>query len=345
MKLYYTANEDLGELVDKRKEVFQRGYDTGFHTLDNIASFLPGYQTLIYAPPHVGKTVITMDLLMAQAEQGRNICLYSPEMRDRKEVFYALIQAKLHKNFSKYATEINDDDFIEALDFVNDKFVVITRPPRVGSGVREKMSIKKLYDIKDEAQEALKKDIHFMFIDPMNYVEKGDDEKYMDTQEYVLNLYDQIGEFSYTSSIHTILSAHTRDVELVQDKETGKRYYPILHPSEVMGGQSNYRAGYQILQLWRAPEGVADEHGIPYPPNYTKIITQKSKPFGIGRIGDTSMNSMEGKNGLFFDTETYTMYEVIHGKRYYRGEYYNQEAPVAKKETFNKKSYHDEDIF
>lgn len=348
-KLFYTAKEDYRELIDGRKQAFQRGLPTGFITLDNIASFLPGYQTLVYAPPHVGKTVITMDLLMAQAEMGKNICIYSPEFRDRKEVFNTLIQARLKKSFFGPAKDtITDEEYIEALEFVDSHFVVIVKPRRLRDNSQEKMSIKTLFRVLTDAGKVLGREIHFLFIDPMNYVEKDADEKFLDTQEYVLNLYDQIGEFSQITGVHTILSAHTRDVELIADKDTGIRYYGVLHPSEVMGGQSNYRSSYQILHLWRAPEGVADVNGMPYPANYNKIITQKSKPFGIGKIGDTSQTP--GMDGLYFDPDTYTMYEIVNGRRYYRNEYYvtqgRTDFQTPKPQEASKKSWEDEeDLF
>lgn len=334
-KLFFKAIEDKDQLLETRGEAFKRGWDTGFHCLDNIASFLKGYLTLVYSPPAVGKSTISLDILMAQAEMGRKICIYSPEFRTRSELFNALIQCKLQKTFfGEKGSTITDEEYLEALRFVSDHFVVIVKPKRKKDSSQPKMSIKKIFAEVRNASEHYKMKFDFLFIDPFNYVEKGDDEKFLDTQDYVLNFYDQVAEYSGILGLHTIISAHTRDVDLAVDKDTGKVYYNVLHPSTVMGGQSNYRAGFQILHYWRAPEGVVDvKSGVPFPANYNIIFNQKAKPYGTGKEGST--RDIGGVDGLYFDPNTYTMYEIINGKRYYRNEYYKENGLVSAVETAN----------
>ena len=100
-------------------------------------------------------------------------------------------------------------------------------------------------------------------------------------------------------------------------------YYPVGHPSWIMGGQSWFRSSFQILHYWRAPKGVINPTTtLPYPDNYTKLFIQKSKPFGVGKLSDTT--ATKGMDGLYFDPEKYVMYEKIDGKNYYRNEYYNK---------------------
>lgn len=331
-RLFYRPIEDKELLVKNRKDSFKKGWPTGFKCLDEITSFLPKYQTLVFAPPHVGKSVIMIDILMAQAEMGRNVCIYSPEFRDRKELINALIQARMSVCFfGSKANSITDDSFIEALDFVNKHFVIIVKPRRKKDDSQSKMSIKKIFNEVKKASDHFKMKFDFLFIDPINYTEKDGNEKFMETQDYVLNMYDQIAEYSEVLNLHSIISAHTRDVELVTDKESGKQFYPVLHPSTVMGGQSNFRCAYNILHLHRCPEGVLDKNGIPYPANYTKIFCQKAKPFGIGRLGNTG--ELVGMDGLFFDPDTYTMYEIVQGRRYYRNEYYAANGGVLEEQA------------
>lgn len=270
-----------------------------------------------------------MDILMAQAEMGRNIIIYSPEYRDRKELFNALIQCRLKKTFfGKHGESITDEEYIAALQFVSDHFVIIIKPKRNKDNTQDKMSVKKIFSEVKKASDYYNMKFDFLFIDPFNYVEKDKEEKFMDTQDYVLNFYDQVAEYSGLLKLHTIISAHTRDVDLTTDKETGITYYPVLHPSTIMGGQSNYRAGFQILHYWRAPAGVMNQNlGSPYPENYNIIFNQKTKPYGTGKIGSTADNMNE--QGLYFDPDTYTMYEIIDGKKYHRNEWYNKKKPSS----------------
>lgn len=343
-RLFYKPYEDKEQLLATRKDSFKKGNPTGFKCLDSIASFLPKYQTLLFAPPSTGKSVIMMDILMAQAEMGRNVCIFSPEFRDRKELINALVQARLKKCFfGRLGQSISDDEYLSALEFINNHFIILVKPKRKKDGSQQKMTVYNIFKTAHEAAKQFNMKLDFLLIDPINYIERGEGERFMDTQDYVLNMYDQVAEFSELMDIHTILSAHTRDVELLTDRESGKRYYGVLHPSEVMGGQSNYRAAYQILHLWRAPEGVLDENGIPYPPNYTRIYNMKVKPFGTGRVGNTG--EQPGMDGCYFDPDTFTMYEIVEGRRYYRNEYYKVNGGECKLEEPSPTQDEEDDIF
>lgn len=337
-KLFIRPAEISDKLVKSRTQAFSRGMDTGFHILDQLMSFKKKYWSLNFAPPHVGKSVITVDLLMAQAEMGRYCCIYSPEFREESELINALIQARLHKSFfGKHANSITDDEYLEALSFINEHFVLIIKPKKNKEGTQPKMNIKKIFKEVHNAEKHYKIKFDFLYIDPANFIEKDGEQKFMETQDYVLSLCDDIAEYSKALEIHTILSAHTVKLELITDKETGKMYYGRAHSSLIMGGQSWERGGYQIYQFVRLPEGVKDSNGLEYPANYTNVIVEKSKPFGIGKLGSTGDFKNKNMDGLFFDPDTYTMYEVINGDRYYRNQYYNKVGKL-KNDSAPKKS-------
>lgn len=325
--LYRKAGQFKEKLFKGKSKAFERGWDTGFHVLDQIASFKKNYQTLIYAPPHVGKTVITSDILMAQAEMGRKVCIYSPEFIDEEEMFFSLIQSRIKKNLNSKDNVITDSEFIEAIDFVDNHFIMVTKPSRKADNSHTKITLEVLFRQVVEAEKDLNTKFDFLFIDPMNYLEKSPEDKFLQTAEYVLTVYEKVSEYSKRLGLHTIMSAHTRDVEMLKDKETGIRYYDTPHPSEVVGGQSNFRAGFQILALDRKPHGVLDENGIPYPKHFTVVHCQKSKPFGVGKIENTG--NLLGMEGLYFDPETFTMYEIVDGKKYYRNEFYNKNKKIT----------------
>lgn len=326
--LVFRADDLLDSLIESRKDTFSRGEMTGFHTLDNVASFKPHHTTVLYAPPHTGKSVITFDILMSLAERGKTVFIYSPEFRKPGELIQALIQTRLKKSFfGKYADIITDQEYMEALAFVSQYFIIVRKPVRTKDDVSPRMTIVDIFAQARAAEEKYGVKIDYIFADPFNYIDRTQQQRLMTDQDYVLDANDMLAEFSELLNVHTIISAHTRDMEMTVDKDTGMRYYPIGHPSQIMGGQSWFRASYQILHLWRAPEGVLDRNGVPYPANYTKVINQKAKPWGSGRLGDTSDTT--GMDGLFFDHDTYTMYEVINGERYYRNQYYNKEKEAG----------------
>ena len=332
-RLFKRPLEFGDSLVKNRKQTFAKGMQTGFHTLDQLMSFKKKYWSLEFAPPHVGKSVITVDILMAQAEMGRYCCIYSPEFREESELINALVQARLHKSFfGKYSESITDEMYLEALEFVNEHFILIIKPKKTKEGTQPKMSAQKIFREVYNAEQYYKVKFDFLFIDPANFIEKDGEQKFMETQDYVLSLCDDIAEYSKAMDLHTIVSAHTVKLDLVTDKDTGKIYYGRAHSSLVMGGQSWERGGYQIFQFVRLPEGVVNpQTGFPYPANYTNVIVEKSKPFGVGRLGSTGDLQSKNMDGLFFDPDTYTMYEIVDGNKYYRNEWYEKDKPKKDK--------------
>lgn len=310
IKNYHRISEFHSQVLERQSKPFEKGMGTGFHSLDQILSFPRGTCTTIYAPPSVGKSVITLDILMALAEQGKVISVYSPEFTTKEELAVALVQAKIPKvMYGEKRQDVSDKEFIEALDFVSEKFILITKSRGKGA---DKMSIGNIINSVKLAESEYGVKVDILFIDPFNYVERSQEQNSMTTQDYVLDFYDSMVYGAGFLNIHIILSAHTRDVELLKCKTTGIKYYDIPHPSDIMSGQSHYRGGYNIVAYWRQPAGVIDENGIPYPENVTDIIVQKAKPFGAAKLGKVS---------LHFDDLKHSMFEVIDGKRFYRNEY------------------------
>jgi len=337
VKNYHRAFEDPEALLNSRNTAFKKGTPTGFHLLDQIASFVPCHTTVIYAPPHVGKSVITLDILVGIAErEGKKIAIYSPEFRRKEELFQSLIQTRLSTAmYGEKADTITDEEFLEAAKFVDEHFVVLSKPKRLKDDTQEKMTLRKIYGLVKEAQDDYGWKFDFLLIDPANFIDKSQKESTMQLQDYVLDLNDMMAEFSEALNLHTIVTAHTRDMELIRDTDTGITYYPYPHPSQIMNGQSWFRASYQIIAYWRAPAGVIDkETAMPYPENATEILVQKSKPFGCGKLG---------KIRIFFDPLRHRMYEEIDGQKYYVNDYYKKHpAKVevkanSQKQTTNKK--------
>lgn len=336
-KLYHKLSEFKDKLITTRQQVFSKGMPTGFFGLDNIMSFKKGFTTVVYSPPHVGKSVITMDLLMAQAEMGKHVAIYSPEFRKKEELAQALIQCRLGKSFfGDSSHHITDEEFLEALEFVDKYFVILQKPKRKKDNSQEKMTMKTIYRLVSEAEQEYKVKFGFLFIDPFNFVDKNTEDTKMDIQDYVLDANDMMAEFSEILDLHTIISAHTKDMDLITDKESGIQYYPVAHPSLIMGGQSWFRSAYQIVTFWRCPVGVMDKEGQPYPENATDVIVQKSKPFGIGKLE---------RYRIYFDPDTFTMYELVGNRKYYRGEYGAVNEPKTSAMQPSKSWESNDDIF
>jgi hypothetical protein len=104
----------------------------------------------------------------------------------------------------------------------------------------------------------------------------------------------------------------------VVDEQTGIKYYPPADPRYIDGGETSFRKGEQMICVWRPPFGVSKD-GNQYQGNEVKIIVQKTKPKGVGEIGEAT---------LFFDKWKNCYYEEINGTKSYAGNYVTFEKPT-----------------
>lgn len=337
-KQYYKAGDVKGNVVNNKNSTFERGISTGFKTLDEIISFKLGYSTLLHAHPHTGKSIFSLDVLIgiAEREPDKKIAVYSPEFRTREEMVASVVQQKIGKAmYGQHRQDITDDDYIHAIDWVDEHFIFLERPERTKENPLAPVTISDVFRLCRDAEMEYKCKINILFIDPANYISRSSEEAKMNIQDYVLHLHDTIADFSLALNVHTILSSHCRDTEMITDKDTGIKYYPIPYPSDVMGGQSNYRGGYQIIALWKHPAGVINkETGIPYRENAIEVICQKAKPMGTGTLG---------KRTMYWNPSTHKIEEEIAGKRYSVNEYNSLLEPQAN--TLKASKSFDDDIF
>ena len=323
-KQFYRASEVKDKVTSKRHETFKRGTLSGFHTLDEIISFKPKSTTLIFSHPHVGKSVLTLDVLtsIAEREPDAKIACFSPEFRTREELIMAVIQQKIGKTmYGEYAQEISDGEFLESIDWVDKFFIFLERPKKTKEVSTTGLTITDIFRLCREAEQEYGVKITMLYVDPMNYIFRSKEEEKMAIQDYVLYLHDTTAEFSIALDVHTIIVAHCRDVEMLTDKETGVKYYDIPYASEVMGGQSNYRGANQMIALWKVPSGMIDKStGMPYPDDAIDVICRKAKPMGSGKLGTRR---------LYFNKSTHKLEEEIGGVRYSANQYYKVLNPIA----------------
>lgn len=318
-KVFFRANEFRDQILKTKEKTFERGFLPGFKTLDEYMSFKRGHTTYLYAFPHTGKSVFMSDLLIHQAKRYDNkIAIFSPEFGKKESLIHSLVQTYAGKKmYGENKQYISDDEWLSAMDFIDAHFVILDPPKKSKRKAGEldfvQFNLEAAFNEVYKANKAYGWDISLFVIDPMNHMEKSDADRKKQTADYVLDSLMFINEASETLNLHAIVVNHLRDADRVTDKETGIEYYPKGYPGDLLGGQNNWRAGQQMINLHRNPAGVIEKTtGMPYPEFSTEVLIQKSKPASAGKVGDVR---------LYFDDSRQKFYEIIDGHRFYAGEY------------------------
>lgn len=311
-KKYNRASEFVGDIYSTQHNTFSKGWSCGWNCGDENISFKRGYTTYLYSHPGQGKTVFVTEVLLHLAKnEGLNVCIYSPETGGKTDIVWNLIQVYTGKRlYGKSAHQITKSEIESALEFIDKHFVILEHNPFQNKGI-ERFTVKDIFNQVHLAQTDYNKKIDVLCIDPFNLLDREIEDDRKQIQDYVLSTLGFINSASKKMDLHTILVAHLAGDELIVDKETGIEYSPKPHPSKLAGGQSFWRAGFQMIGIWRCPYGCTDKQGYPYKENSMWIMTQKVKPLGSGKLGHFE---------IYYDTNTHTLYETYGDKRFRCGE-------------------------
>lgn len=310
MKKYFKANEFKEDIYASKDDTFKKGYTCGWDCGDNYISYKRGYTSYIYSHPHQGKTTFVTETLIHLAKnENLNICIYSPEMGSKKDIVWNLIQVYTGKRmYGKGAYKITTKEIDVAMQFIDKYFIILEHNPFEKEG-NSRFTVKDIFNQVFLASKEYEQPIDVLCIDPFNLLDRELEDDRKQIQDYVLSTLGFINSASKKMNLHTILVAHLAGEEMITDKDSGIEYMPKPHPSKLAGGQSFWRAGFQMIGLWRTPFGVVNRKtGYSYEDNCIWVLCQKTKPLGVGRIGHFE---------LYFDNSSHTMYEK-YGDRSYR---------------------------
>jgi hypothetical protein len=314
-KKYFRASEFKDDVYASQNETFEKGWSCGWSCGDDFISFKKGFTSYVYSHPHQGKTVwVTESLIHLAKNEGLTICVYSPETGGKKEVVWNLIQVYTGKRlYGKGAHKITTQEIDKAMEFIDKHFIVLEHNP-FAKGVLERFTVRDIFNQVHLAEKDYGKKIDVLCVDPFNLLDRELDDDRKAIQDYVLSTLSFINAASKKMELHTILVAHLAGEELIVDKDTGIEYMPKPHPSKLAGGQSFWRAGFQMIGLFREPYGILKRDGFPYLENCMQVLVQKTKPFGVGKLGMFQ---------VFYDTDTHTLYESFGDKKYRCGAFGN----------------------
>lgn len=316
-KAYHRISEFQQDVLDSRNKIFERGFDVGFQSAKNIYNLKKKSTSIDFASPYSGKTAYTFDILIhIAARYDAKICCFSPEAGGRESLVAYLAQVymgkKLHGHNAQQAT---DKEWIEALQFLDEHFVILA--PKVVGKDKINFTTSELFSQVHRASLEYGWKFDILLVDTHAMLRKSDEEKKSTIADYILeNLY-YFNHVADSMDMHIKIIMHSADDSTIVDKDSGIEYIPKPHPNRIANGKNIFRTSQQLLGIWRCPAGVHEKQtGCPYPENATDFFVQKNKIQGAGTTGSFR---------LYYDEIRQKFYEIIDGKRYYCGEYEEQQ--------------------
>lgn len=230
-----------------------------------------------------GKTEIVLEILLnTSVLYGWKHFVYCGEGGEVEEVIADLCHKYIMKPFKggvDYA--MTESENIQAQMFIDEHFVFLDD--------NADYTLSQFYELAQEAQDQFGIRFNTTCFDPFNDVLDesskfgGRDDKWLAHELKIAR------RSSKTNNRIDILVNHIADIYPVTDKDTGKRYTPPALPAEWAGGRTWWRRAFGMVLIYRPPIFLKDEYGVPYKPNETHFIVQKSKPKGTGRLGVKSL--------------------------------------------------------
>jgi hypothetical protein len=306
-----SLSEYREKAVNLARTGFPCGINPGFHSAKGKLSFLKKYSTIMYGPPHSGKSQVVKEFAVNMSREfGVKHLIRVPEWGRPEAAYVDIMQTYLGRKLFDNPQQVeNLEELDEAFNFVEKHFLILHRK-------------------KDDPEPTLISDYHaiqtlkdrnrfipdFYWCDHFKWLGRPEEWRNLKTDEYVTKSMQCIVSNSDELEIHTVMVLHTAQIDLVTDKDTGKRYLPKPTMYEIAGGQEWSKNGQQILSVYRPVEGIEDkETGMIYKKNQTIVCVDKSVPKGIGEQGTQII--------LNFDKDKQKYYEIINDDIYYGWEY------------------------
>lgn len=316
-KRYYKISELQERALSRfnKKEIFVKGYDCGFKVGDEYISYRTGYSTGIYSHSAQGKSQFLVEELVHLSKKYQlKHAIWLTENGAKDELTVDIAMTYLKKSVFG-GDQISDKDILEAYKWMEKYFYIIDHESYM-------LNIRDIYEsvLLIEKEEGIK--IDTVSIDNASNLSREADKAKMMIHEYMAYLMTSINRTSLAKNFHTFILFHVNPTDPVECKETKRRYMGKPTHYNISGGSQVNYLGYQLINIWRPITSeeqlgiVNPETGIPFQLNEAIITISKSKPKKIGITGSFS---------LYFDIEKQCYYEVQNGKKFYAGQYQEEQ--------------------
>jgi twinkle protein len=257
----------LQEMLEDYEHGRKPGVSTGWKSLDENYTVLPGEWTLVTGVPGHGKSewldALAVNLAM---QHGYRFAVYSAENMPVREHLGKLAEKYIGKPFDAGPTErMSRAELDRAMTWMNQHFTVLLpdspTPARLVEMCRALV---------------LQRGINGIIFDPWNEIEHTFDDKTTETK-YISETLSMLRRFARNHDVHLWLVAHPR---MLQRRKDGSDKEPVPSPYEIAGSAHWNNKADNIICVWR--DRAADTGDV-------DIHVQKVRKKRVGRVGLVSL--------------------------------------------------------
>lgn len=199
VKGLYDAEHFRAQVEELYEKGIGRGESTGYPTVDELYTIVPGQITIVTGIPSSGKSELIDQIMinLAQAKSWKfGVCSFENE--PRLHIAKLMSKRAKHPFFEGYHRRMDAFDFRAAFDFVNDHFTFVHQDD---GGLAD------LDSILDRLRVAvLRHGIRGAVIDPYNFINRDRSEK--SETEWISDMLTKVKAFAMGHGIHIWFVAH-----------------------------------------------------------------------------------------------------------------------------------------
>lgn len=275
---------DIDDVEDKLDELYhkglRKGFSTGFDTVDQFYTVVPGQWSIVTGIPGHGKSNF-LDAVMVNLakESDWSFGIFSPENQPIQRHFSSIMEKYFEAPFDiGKPGRISEEQLQEGKQWLKKHFSVILPHEDDNWSIDGVLELAKVL--------VYRKGMRGLVIDPWNELDHSRPNNQTET-EYVSAVLTKIRQFARNFDVHVWLVAHP--AKLYKDKD-GK--YPVPTPYDISGSAHYRNKADNAITVWRnvghEDQSVADIH------------IQKIRFKEVGKVGLCSLR-FDSLRGSFVD--------------------------------------------
>lgn len=255
-----------------------KGASTGFPSVDDFYTVVPGQWTIVTGIPGHGKSNFLDAILVNLAKfNDWKFGLFSPENQPIARHFAGIMEKYYGQSFEKdRLNRISEEQKEDGKIWLKKHFSIILPHEDDNSTIDGILSLAKTL--------VFRKGIKGLVIDPWNEIDHARPSGQTET-EYISMVLTKIRQFARNYNVHVWVVAHP--AKLYKDKTTGK--YPVPTPYDISGSAHYRNKADNAITVHRNVGGVDQD--------VSDIYIQKIRFKEVGRVGMASLryNAISGQ--------------------------------------------------